>query len=256
MALVKRLKKHYNMPYNKTTLVPTKHEGFQKLVPVLERSFRFRHHYVFHSRGFFLTPHSLWEPTQGALWKHIPSCLTDPTRVKCHLLLLFLLAALVRWGGRTWVVTSSCAWVSRACRGTSCLSTCRSCRPSASNLAERGADSWNGFGQFLIPWKQAGLPEGEGLLGEWCSSYNPLQLPHSAGRSTRQKKHPWEPALIFGGWQPLLHLSCLSSHTMHPWRGQICSTITPHFSHLPAEPCYHLCELLRTDSLPWINTIT
>lgn len=75
---------------------------------------------------------------------------------------------------------------------------------------------------------------------------HPFRFPHSAGCSTTQRKHPWELLLFLGGWQLLPPLSCLSSNAKHPWRGQVCAPITPHFSYLPAEPCQHLCIMEQT----------
>lgn len=199
-------------------------------------------------------PHYLWEPAQWAIWKHTSSCLADPTTVKClQLILLFLLAALVRWDG--WLPPQA-GMVEPGMQRRDRLFHVLLMQPEHRQPPQkRGGHSWNGCGQFLIPWKKRQASRRRGLVWWIMFLHNPFQLPHSSGCSARQKKHPWELALIFGGWQPLLPLSCLSFNTKHPWRGQICSTITSHFSYLPAEPSCHLCELLQADSLPQTNTI-
>lgn len=202
----------------------------------------------------FLCPIPCENPPSG-LSENMSSCLADPTSVKC--LQLLLLAALVRWEGKPW------GWVVTSMGGHGWARHVRSewlfhvllMQPERQQPPKKRRRFMEQL-RPVSPTLKTGWASRRGIVRWMIFVHNPFQLPHSSGCSARQKKHSWEVALIFGGWQPLLPLSCLSLNTKrHPWKGQICSTITSHFSYLPPEPSCHLCELLQTDSLPQTNTI-
>lgn len=139
-------------------------------------------------------PHSLWKSTQWAIWKHVllscwpHQCKMPSTSPPSSLL--------PWWGGKgnlgdgwlpPWV-----GMVEQGTRGANGFFTCCWCSQSASNPPKRGGDPWNSCSQFLLPWKQAGLP-GEGLLGGWYSSTTPFSshIPQVALQDRRNIPGNW-----------------------------------------------------------------
>lgn len=196
-------------------------------------------------------PHSLREPQRAIL-----SCCADLARVKCFLLLLFLLTGWVR-----------CWWEAvhlgaHLCEGTGESGMQRSELPFHTLLMQVASQESGRKRSWFIKQLRTILHFPKPNQASWRRIrwlrflHHHFLFPHTVSCSTPHKKHPWERALILAEWQLLALLSCLSLNTKHLQRWQMCSSITLHFLCLPVEPCHLIRKLLRTSSYRGVTQIT